>query len=118
MLKRRHRLVDEERFRQVRQTGTSYAHSLLVLCLLPNEQDVSRCGFAASRRVGEAVQRNRARRRMREAVRLMWDLIEPGWDIVWVARNPINQASFQELQNACARLLRRARLLKQVDPVL
>ncbi len=111
-MKRRYRLVDGERFRQVRQTGTSLSHRLVVLCLLPTEQSISRCGFAASRRIGKAVERNRARRRMREAVRLLWDLVEPGWDMVWVARGAINEASFSELQEACARLLRRARLLR------
>ena len=111
-MRRRYRLVDGERFRQVRQTGTSYSHRLVVLCLLPNEQDISRSGFATSRRIGKAVERNRARRRMREAVRLLWDLVEPGWDLIWIARPAVKQATFAELQSACARLLRRARLLK------
>jgi ribonuclease P protein component len=112
MLKRRYRLRDKERFRQVRETGTTFTHPLLVLCLLPNEQPVSRCGFTVSRRIGKAVVRNRARRRMSEAVRLLWDLIEPGWDMVWIARPPISEADFSELQSACVRLMRRARLLK------
>lgn len=52
---------------------------------------------------------------MNEAVRLMWDLVLPGWDLVWIARPGINNAEFIELQSACARLLRRARLLKTPD---
>jgi ribonuclease P protein component len=111
-LKRRYRLAEGERFRQVRQTGTSYSHPLMVLCLLPNELEISRSGFVASRRIGNAVVRNRVRRRLREAVRLLWDVIEPGWDMVWIARPGVDEAEFSELQDACARLLRRARLLK------
>ena len=49
---------------------------------------------------------------MSEAVRLLWDLVAPGWDMVWIARPGIHEAEFSELQSACARLLRRARLLK------
>ncbi len=90
----------------------------MVLCLLRNDGPDSRCGFVTSRRIGNAVERNRARRRLNEAVRLLWDLVEPGWDIVLIARPSVNEAEFLELQDACARLLRRARLLKQVDPVL
>ena len=85
----------------------------MVLSCLRNDTDISRCGFTVSKRIGKAVERNRARRRMREAVRNLWDLIQPGWDLIWIARPGINEASFAELQDACARLLRRARLLKE-----
>jgi ribonuclease P protein component len=111
-LNRRYSLRDKARFRQVRQAGKSYTHSLLVLCCLPNQEAFSRCGFTVSRRIGNAVERNRARRRISEAVRLQWDMVVPGWDLVWVARPGINKAEFLELQSVCARLLRRARLLK------
>jgi ribonuclease P protein component len=111
-LDRRYRLTDKERFRQVRQTGVSHTHPLMVLCLLPNGESVSRCGFSVSRRIGKAAVRNRARRRLSETVRLLWDLVEPGWDMVWIARLAIVEAEFTELQVACARLLQRAGVLK------
>ncbi len=112
MLPRRYRLSDKTRFKQVREEGASYAHPLMILCCLPNQEPISRCGFSVSRRIGKAVARNRARRRMSEAVRLLWDLVTPGWDMVWIARQGVNEADFVELQSACARLLRRAHLLK------
>jgi ribonuclease P protein component len=112
-LNRRHRLSDKERFRQVRQTGASYTHPLMVLCLLPNDEAISRCGFTVSRRVGKAVVRNRARRRLSEAVRLLWERVAPGWDMVWVARPTIVKVEFAELQVACKRLLRRANMLRE-----
>ena len=105
-------MADKERFRQVRQTGTSYAHPLMILCVLPNQESFSRCGFTVSRRIGKAVKRNRVRRRLSEAVRLLWELIEPGWDMVWIARPAIHEAEFVDLQGSCAGLLRRARLLR------
>ena len=111
-MRRRYRLRDKVRFRQVKEAGVSYAHPILVLCLMPNGDTISRCGFTVGRRVGKAVRRNRARRRLREAVRLMWDLIVPGWDMVWIARPSINRAEFVELQEACTRLLRRAGILR------
>lgn len=114
-MRRQHRLADKARFRQVRQQGASQAQPLVVLCYLANEEAVSRSGFSVSKRIGKAVARNRARRRMSEAVRSLWDMIAPGWDMVWVARPGINEATFSDLQDACARLLRRARLLKPTD---
>lgn len=111
-MKRRYRVRDKARFRQIRQEGASYTHPLLVLNCLTNNESISRCGFTVSKRIGSAVDRNRARRRIREAVRQVWDSVLPGWDLVWIARPGINEAEFSELQDACARLLRRARLLK------
>ena len=96
----------------MRQTGASYAHPYFVLCVLPNGLDISRAGFVTSRRIGKAVVRNRARRRLSETIRLMWDLIEPGWDIVWIARPAINEADFASLQQASVRLLRRVKVLR------
>ena len=106
-------MTDSERFRQVRQDGVTHAHPLIVLSYLRNDCETSRCGFTVSKRIGKSVERNRARRRMREAVRGLWDLVDPGWDLIWVARPGINAVSFLQLQDACARLLRRARLLKE-----
>jgi ribonuclease P protein component len=114
-LKRLYRLSDKARFRQVRQEGASYPHPLLVLCCLPNQEMVSRAGFTVSKRIGKAVERNRVRRRMSEAVRLLWDRVPPGWDLVWIARPGINEAEFSALLDVCARLLRRARLLQEAD---
>jgi ribonuclease P protein component len=114
-VKRRFRLTEKERFRLVRQTGVSYTHPLLVVCLLANDQPFSRCGFTVSRRLGKAVERNRVRRRLSEAVRLIWDLIAPGWDVVWIARPAIQSADFAEIQEACIRLLKRGRALRAAE---
>lgn len=112
-MKRQQRLRDKVRFRQVRQEGRSWAHPLLVLCALPNDLPHSRFGFTASRRVGKATARNRARRLMREAARLHLQDIEAGWDVVFIARAAIAEASFQEVAVACTRVLQRARLWRR-----
>lgn len=79
--------------------------------MLENERDYSRFGFSVSRRVGNAVVRNRIKRRVRESTRLRMEQIRPGWDIVFIARYPISSATYHEMDAACARLLRRANLL-------
>lgn len=84
-----------------------------MLCALPNGLPYCRFGFTASRHVGKAVARNRARRLMREAVRLNLQHIEPGWDLVFIARSAITGACFREVEAACTALLHRAGLWRQ-----
>jgi len=111
-VRRQYRLRDKDRFQQVRRQGRSYKHPLIVMVILPNDLPHSRFGFTASKRIGNAVKRNRVRRLMREAVRLQWDDIAPGWDVVCIARRPIATATFHEVQAACQTLLAKAGLLK------
>jgi ribonuclease P protein component len=114
-VKQRLRIRKNERFQEIRKLGRSYTDKLLVLCLLPNHLPYSRCGFSVSSRIGNAVHRNRIKRRLREAMRLRMDTIKPGWDLVFIARHPIRSADYQEMDTACARLLRRAQLFRTPD---
>ncbi len=118
-MRRRYRLRSRERFAQVRRQGQSYKDRLTILVCLRNDLPYSRVGFTASRRVGNAVKRNRARRLLRESVRLRFPGIDPGWDMVFIARPHIVFARFQQVDAACGRLLEKAALLtatKDADP--
>lgn len=114
-VKQRYRVRQNKRFQEIRRTGRSYTNELLVLCVLPNQLPYSRFGFSVSSRIGNAVVRNRIKRQLREAIRLRMDSIKPGWDLVFIARNPIRSADYHQMDAACARLLRRAHLLLDTD---
>ena len=111
MLKKPFRLTQSARFLEIRRSGRSFAGYLMVLTALSNQLSNVRFGFIVSRRVGGAVVRNRARRLMREAVRLRLELIVPGYDVVLVARQPLRQAGFAEVDRELTKLLGRAGLL-------
>jgi len=110
-VKRRFRLTKSNDIKRVRQLGKSYAHPLIVLIALRNQRDTSRFAVIAGRSTGNAVKRNRAKRWIREAVRPLIPNIEPGWDIIIVARRPITNANFQICQSALNDLLNRAQLI-------
>jgi ribonuclease P protein component len=95
----------------VRQNGKSYAHPLMVLVTLPAPETVIRIGVTAGRSVGNAVQRNRAKRILRSAVQPVLSELQTGWDIVLIARQPLVKASFQQAQSALMALMQRAKLL-------
>jgi len=75
---------------------------------------VTRVGVAAGKQVGNAVARNRARRLMREAARLYYPNIAPGWDLLLIARAPIVRVKMQEVAAALQALLSQAQIAQ--DP--
>lgn len=102
----------------MRARRRSWAHPLLVLYAAPREGEPGppRSGFVVGRRVGNAVVRNRVKRRLREAVRARSPALVPGVDLVWSARPPIAVADFAAIAAAVEELLRRARLLRDRRP--
>ena len=117
-MERRYRLAPNERFQQVRCEGRSWSHPLLVLFALTNELPRSRFGFVVSKRVGNAVVRNRAKRLMREAARVRLSGTVPGWDLVLVARGAMAKADVWRTGEALDSLLDRAGLLAPSRPSL
>lgn len=98
-------------FQRVRQGGRAWTHPLFVLAALPNALDKTRVGLLVSRRVGNAVKRNRARRLLREAVRHCLPRVRAGWDMVLIARPPLVASRLQPVEAALEQLLRRGALL-------
>ena len=109
-MQRELRLRSPRDFQRVRTKGRTWAHPLLVLGTVPNRLQRSRIGFVVGRAFGSAVQRNRAKRRVREAVRLQMSHIKPGWDIVFIIRAGVATVDWVELQHAVQSLLMRASL--------
>jgi len=108
-MKRAYRLRRPEQFQRARRDGRNWDTALLTLRTVANHRRNSRCGFIVGKRIGTAVTRNRAKRRAREAVRLIYQHIGPGWDLVFIIRSPaVATVAFEQIQIIVEQLLRRA----------
>ena len=97
-------------FRRLYSTK-GFANGYLVLYARPNRLGVNRVGITTGKKLGHAVVRNRARRRLREVYRLNEHLFKPGFDIVVVARHRCVTADFQKLTNGYLSLAEKAGIL-------
>ncbi len=107
-MKREQRLTRGGDFARVYDHGRSWVNHLLVMRAIPSELDRTRIGFSVSKRVGNAVVRNRVKRMLREAVQsVTWD---PGWDVVIIARSAAATADYRQIGTALEDLCRRSGL--------
>ena len=108
------RLTRARDFVRVRGEGVAYRGRTCLLLVLTAAGETSRVGFIASKRgVGGAVQRNRARRRLREIVRRRWVRVPPqGYLLVFIASRRTIEAPHQLLATDVETLLAHAGALE------
>ena len=95
-------------YRKIYQEGARFHARLMTLFILPNDQQGPRLGVAATRKLGPAVRRNRAKRLVREIFRR--NKPAAGYDIVVVPRPEMLSAGFADLEaDYCSALRRRIR---------
>ena len=107
-MKRKFRLNRLTDFKRVRRLGKSYAHPLVLLITNPNQLPQARVGIITSKALGNAVTRNRIRRRLRGCMDEWLPSLTPGWDLILIGRHGIGSADFGQIHIAVAGLLERA----------
>ena len=100
-------------FRRLYAKGESAVGSFCVVYCRRNGLRENRLGLTVSTKLGKAVLRNRARRRLRELYRLNEPKLKRGYDVVIVARSRCVDAPFSELQAAFLRQCARLSLLRE-----
>ena len=113
MIARAYRLHRESDVRRARARGGATAHGPLVARVLPNDLDPiqNRYTVVAGKRCGKAVQRNRIKRLVREALRGYHPWLAPGHDIVIICRGTVDDLpSLASAQETLGRIFTRAGL--------
>jgi len=98
----------KEDFSAIYKKGKSVPDRYIVLFYMKNGLQYNRISFLASKKVGNSVQRNRAKRLMRENYRHICDQISCGYDIIFIARNSINGKKYDEVNKSVCNALRKA----------
>ena len=105
-------LKQNREFRKLYHRGKYAACSTLVLYWIPNRYENNRLGITVSTKLGNAVIRNRTRRRIREIYRLHEEQLRRGIDLVIVARAAAPGAEYQKLDRDFQRMVKRLGLWK------
>ena len=88
-LEKTRRIINNNEYRLVYKHGKYEVGRMFVLYRMPVAKQPTRIGFVTGKKVGGAVQRNRARRLMKEVYRLHQHEIREGYHIVFVGSGPL-----------------------------
>lgn len=110
MLKRKFRIRSKFEFKAVFAGGKSYPGKYVVIYVLKGPQKFA---FIASKKVGNSVQRNRAKRLMREVIRIHFNEIQNNIQIIAIARSNLKGKgiSYQEVEKSMLQLFKRAKVI-------
>jgi ribonuclease P protein component len=103
-------LRNKKDFDRLYKKGAKVHGKYLVVVFLKNGTGENRKAFLASKKVGKAVARNRARRLMKEACRSLEPRVRSGYDILFIARNTILNAKCREVTDSMTVSLKKGKL--------
>jgi ribonuclease P protein component len=112
------RLREEAEVREARARGKAFADGPIVARVLPNNTDPKQNRYAviAGKKVGKAVQRNRCKRLVREAIRKLHPRLLSGYDIVIIVRGTVEELTGLDIAvGSLERIANRAGLIRPED---
>ncbi len=107
-MKRTDTLKNNYEFRRIYAKGKSYHHPALILYLMKNRAGICRIGITTSKKIGNAVQRNRCRRIIRAGYAGLEDKIKDNYDIVIVARSRTKYLKSSDIEDILISQLKQA----------
>ncbi len=108
------RLKSPQEFSLVYRRGRPHFGRYVVVSALPTDREVSRVGFAVSKKMGNAVMRNRIKRRLRVILAELEPLVVGGYDFVVGAKRSAPQTDFHQLKQDVWRVMEGSGFLTRI----
>ena len=105
------RLTWRADFERVRAQGQSLGAKCFVVIVARSAESKARIGVAAGKRIGGAIQRNRAKRLLREGICSLYPSIALEWDILLMARGPILDVKSPQVTGVLNTALRKMKVM-------
>ena len=112
-----YRLKKNFEFKFVYRRGKSFANELLVMYILKNKRNkdkennlYNKLVVSVSKKVGNSVVRSRSKRLISESFRLNCNYILKGSDFIFIARNPIVEKNYFDVEKSMINLIKKAGL--------
>jgi len=100
-------------FSTIYNKGKSVGERYVVLFLKKNGLDYNRTAFLASKKVGNSVSRNRARRLMKESYREIGERLATGYDLIFIARKTICDMKCADVKKSMEVAIKKAGLFER-----
>lgn len=112
-MNKKQRIKKNAEFQTIFKKGKSFANRQFVVYCLYKEEDYYRVGLSVSKKVGNAVVRNRIKRYIRQTFLEIHDQVSPSMDYIIIARNPAAKLDFHETKKSIEHVLKVAKVLNK-----
>ena len=109
-MRKKEKQKKKDDFQAIYKAGKSVPERYIVLFYRKNDLPYSRTAFLASKKVGNSIQRNRAKRLMKESYRLNAEKFLEGYDLIFIARNTINGKKQKDVEKSLLNAAKREKV--------
>jgi len=112
-MKKSYRIKKNEDFQRIFQEGKSVANRQFIVYKLENSEIPHfRIGLSVSKKIGNAVMRNRIKRLIRQVFHELESQINPNYDYIIIARKPVAEMDYKEVKKSLIHVLKIAKSIK------
>ncbi len=111
MLEKYKRLIKRKEFAYIYKNGETKFYNCIKLYYIPTKLNHARIGFSVNNKIGDAVLRNKIKRRLREIVRLNYNLLNQKYNYIFKALNGIENLTYWEMEEQLLCVIKKAKLL-------